>query len=708
MSTPPAEWLLSEFWPTVLEKERKFYEKLQFRFNKKFGFQAFQKYLNKFRENFSRLWWGLGFAYALGLNKEILLKNFFGIPRHNTIKSPPYEVFQTPDTVDQKMHEMHLKKVKEGKMIQVPESYVKGVMKNFLVDEKDKFREIVDGFTENYLHPSQSLKMCTIDDLLILPQFSICMPLDAKSAFDQIALTPSTTPWNGQTSFDAEGKQHYFVNLGLPMGVCYGPNRCQGALKKIVNPAGECLHSLKLYIDDLLPVFHNGTSSREDLEITSKTFLMTLHKLGVKLSEKSMPQLTRAPNFLGFVMDFKSMTYVPQAKHLYKIGNIIKNLLDINTPSTFTDVLSLKGCCNFIFGPKGPPMFHEVDEFIRASYYIKGQNIEDLLKIPIAPNPAIFALLSKLSENFQSLADISHMTNSPSKDIRNTVIIVSDANANKAGAFCLFNGKDMDPNPTQDPQWTFSERMQNIASDYRESMWKELLWSSTDYERTAILAYLKRKFIPLWKQKFPNGLPDTEILFFSDSQPLIFQLNKILNPHPKANKEVKEIRSLLLNITPHVQFIWHRRNKPLAKIADAFTREPGISISKDNLSRLLSFYEASTLEAPLSPEQLDKVQIFDPNYLMNLDIKSNSTRLIFPNPQTANTQLVTILEFLAIRQSKGILILPHIPWFFSRLRDPHFSEPLPLGKLRPSNFTRIPPRLSKKHFEMMAWRINLA
>lgn len=149
-----AQWLVNDFCPQIIKKEKRLQKYLEKGFKRAHPKQTLDSYLQKYRCTFSRIFWGVTFAFAIGVEREAVIRMFFGIPRHNALDSDPYEVSQELNRQTQAvLHKIHEKKVQEGKLLRVDAKKAHAILTNFIVHEKDKDREIVDGFPENILHP---------------------------------------------------------------------------------------------------------------------------------------------------------------------------------------------------------------------------------------------------------------------------------------------------------------------------------------------------------------------------------------------------------------------------------------------------------------------------------------------------------------------------------------------------------------------------
>ena len=240
-------WLKEVALPTLLQQEKDF-EKLIRASSKTKGWN-FDTYLKKFDNNFSKQYSGLGAAWALGISKNVILRKLFGWRRCNEFKLDPYETIQNRSPEEEKMiHESHIKKVSEGKMLEVPASFPLGIVPEIVSKETDKNRVVADARTENLAHPDRPVKLAEPTDLLYYSKNSQSIKYDLSSAFDQILIRPIDTRWFCSTSFDDEGNQHYYAPTGSKQGVekCPEilPNGCQRPIKTSFSLGrdGFCLH----------------------------------------------------------------------------------------------------------------------------------------------------------------------------------------------------------------------------------------------------------------------------------------------------------------------------------------------------------------------------------------------------------------------------------------------------------------------------------
>jgi hypothetical protein len=487
-------WFLDTFWPHILQEEKKWNKRLNAAFKK--NKNDLTKYLQKFHQPFSRTYWGVGFAFALGVHKEAVIRMFFGIPRHNAVASPPYDVDQKiPPKMMHELHKIHVQKVKEGKLAEVPKAYLNGILPSFAIQEKDKTREIVDAFTENICHPPQSVKMVRIEHLLHFPPTSVSMPLDAKSAFDQIKVTPPTTKWQGQTSTDPQGQKHFYAALGLPMGVCYCPKRCQGQLCDMLDPLRKILTTMKVYIDDLLPICDAAKLESSDITIIFDSILMSIHKLGLKISEKCFPEITSTPTYLGYILDLENNCFYPHFKHLQKATALIFDALNPAKITTFRNYLQIKGILSFALKERGVHLCQFMDNYTRTQYHAHKRDINAILMDIMPPSEQFINFVIEYTRLLNDPENYTFRLKSFHPDANTKILIATDASPEKAGGFCLINGRT--PSPLQYfPQVEMSQHFENMDAPYWEQRWRDLLWSSTDIERRALYIFLTEYLHP--------------------------------------------------------------------------------------------------------------------------------------------------------------------------------------------------------------------
>ena len=692
-------WLLMSFWPHVLEQEKRFNSYVDARFNKAHPGLLISDYLQKFHLPFSRTFWGVGTALAIGVHREAAIRMFFGIPRHNAISAPPYEVTQKLSSEDQeKLHAMHLKKVTEGKLVEVPPDFPFAIQPNFLITEKDKDREIVDAFTENILHPPQSLKMVKVEDLLHFPPTAVAMSLDAKSAFDQIKVTPHTARWQGQTSVDKNGKKHYYVALGLPMGVSYCPKRCQGQLKDMIQPLDTLLSTLKVYIDDLLPIIDGQNKSTEELTLIFDSILVLLHKLGIKISEKCFPEITATPTYLGYILNLADNCFYPHHKHLYKVGALIFDALNPNKRTTFRHYLQIKGVLSFALKQKGVQLCHFIDEFIRVQFHAHKRDITEILEMEITPNQYLIDLALQLTTLLGKPENYTFRPTSFHPEAKTKIIVATDASPGKSGGFCLINGSTPDP-LKYFPKLEMSESFDQPTDPYHYQRRQDYNWSSTDIERKALHKFLTEYLDPyLCEMQLPSPI---SLVVLTDSQPLTFQLRQISNKDPLTNKEIKECDQILKKWDSSPQIYWHSRNTRLGRQADARTRDNHLSLPQHILQSIADRWKIPHLYPFLDMYTLKKITPFDNSLKEILHTPPHSTPVIFPHPNTSQAQLKNILEFLSLRQIHGVIVTPGTQ-VTKNLLPPHLYPTLNLGPFSSLQWDRLPRQLKQKKYPLLA------
>jgi len=692
-------WLLMSFWPHVLEQEKRFNSYIEARFNKLHPGLLISDYLQKFHLPFSRTFWGVGTALAIGVHREAAIRMFFGIPRHNAISAPPYEVAQKLSPEDQeKLHAMHLKKVIEGKLVEVPPTFPFAIQPNFLITEKDKDREIVDAFTENILHPPQSLKMVKIEDLLHFPPTAVAMSLDAKSAFDQIKVTPHTARWQGQTSVDKNGKKHYYVALGLPMGVSYCPKRCQGQLKDMLQPLNTLLSTLKVYIDDLLPIIDGQNKSTEELTLIFDSILVLLHKLGIKISEKCFPEITATPTYLGYILNLADNCFYPHHKHLHKVGALIFDALNFNKRTTLRHYLQIKGVLSFALKQKGVQLCHFIDEFIRVQFHAYKRDITEILEMEITPNQYLIDLALQLTTLLGNPENYTFRPTSFHPEAKTKIVVATDASPGKSGGFCLINGDTPDP-LKYFPKLEMSESFDQPADPYHYQRRQDYNWSSTDIERKALHKFLTEYLDPyLCEMQLPSPI---SLVVLTDSQPLTFQLRQISNKDPLTNKEIKECDKILKKWDSSPQIFWHSRNTRIGRQADARTRENHLSLPQHILQSIADHWTIPHLYPFLDMYTLKKLTPFDNSLTEATQTPPNSVPVIFPHPNTSQAQLKNILEFLSLRQIHGIIVTPGTQ-VTQNLLPPHLYPTLNLGPFSTLQWDRLPRQLKQKKYPLLA------
>ena len=697
------EWLLDHYWPTLLDREQKIFEKLETEFAKAFPGNTFLGYLEKFKVIFSRLWWGTAFSHALSLNKNTTLRSALGIPRHNSVETPNIEVLQKRSAeIEKIIHAMHEKKVTEGKLLKVPEWLPTAIYAIFNIQESDKVRMITDALHDNVTYPKQSVKMTKISDLFFYANGVISLALDILSAYDQVPSTPRAMLHQGATSKDEFGRSHYYVWTGLCQGKTPGPRRCQGHFNFLLDPVRKFFSAIKLYIDDILTISDRSDLSMTDNIILHKSFLLILHKLGIRLSPKAYPELTTTPKYLGYLMDFENKKAYPQSKHLFKLANIIFDILDAESPTTFRQYLQLKGVACFCLGHTASFLFQNFDNFIKYQYHVKQLKVENILTMKMPPNPQLWDIIQQI---IALLGDLDRITFGPklrNSDVKHQVILVTDANCKRAGGFCLVNGKTVDLEKLNIPLFGQSTQMEDLNNDYRYKVFQHLKNSTTDEERAAAL-FTVQNILP----KLPRAIPgfqakNAELILLTDNKPLYYQENKILNTSARANHEIKKLRTLCYSFCSRVSFLWHPRTTVEADIADSYTRDEELTIGPKLFNNMSEFFQKPDFQAPLSMKKLASLQIFDPDWIVNTDIRDNSTLLLFPNPMMANKQFETVFHFIKQRRLNGVIILPEIGKFKKFLGTRYFKRKFSLGKIQSPNFYNIPKKLKSKKFNLIA------
>ena len=693
------QWLLMSFWPHVLKQEKRFDAYTRACFKKAHPKQTITDYLSKFHLPFSRTFWGVGTALAIGVHKEAAIRMFFGIPRHNALTAPPYEVTQKTSPHEQeKLHAMHLKKVKEGKLAEVPANFPFAIQPNFLISEKDKDREIVDAFTENILHPPQSLKMVKIEDLLNFPPQSMAMSLDAKSAFDQVKVTPATARWQGQTSTDTQGKKHYYVALGLPMGVSYCPKRCQGQLKDMLHPLDNLLSTLKVYIDDLLPIVNGHDKSAEELTLIFDSVLVVLHKLGLKISEKCFPEITATPTYLGYILNLSENCFYPHYKHLHKASALIFDALNPEKRTTFRNYLQIKGVLCFALKQKGVHLCHFMDEFIRVQHHAHNRDILEILEMEIPPNQHLIDLTLQLTTLLATPENYTFRTTSFHPEAKTKIVIATDASPGKSGGFCLINGTTPDP-LTYFPELEMSESFEKSGDPYHYQRRQDHDWSSTDIERKALHIFLTEHLDPyLQKMQLPSPI---SMVLLTDSQPLTYQIRDTSNKNPLTNQEIKECQHIMKKWDHNPQIFWHSRNTRLGRQADARTRDNHLSLPDHLLRLIASHWNLPSLHPFLDMYTLKKITPFDNSLSEITNTPPGSTPVIFPHPNVSQKQVKNILEFLSLREIHGIIVTPGTQ-VTRNLLPPCQYPTLDLGPMKTIPWERLPQHLQQKKYPLLA------
>jgi len=699
--TITSDWLLNTFWPHAIAQEKKWENRLMHTFKKNHPRESVQKYLRKFHLPFSRTFLGIGFAFAIGVHKEAVIRMFFGIPRHNAVETPPYDVAQkVPPKMNAELHKIHVKKVAEGKLAEVPESYLNAILPNFAIQEKDKTREIVDAFTENICHPPQSVKMVRIEDLLNFPPTSVSMPLDAKSAFDQIKVTPATTKWQGQTSTDPAGQKHFYAALGLPMGVCYCPKRCQGQLCDMLDPVRKLLTTLKVYIDDLLPIFDADHMNEDEVGIIFDSILVIIHKLGLKISEKCFPEITTAPTYLGYILDLKQNCFYPHYKHLQKATALIFDALNPEKKTTFRNYLQIKGILTFALKERGVHLCQFMDNYTRTQFHAHGRDIKEILTDIMPPSTQFLEFVKQFTTLLSEQKNYTFRAKTFHPDAKTKIVIATDASPEKAGGFCLINGST--PTELQHfPVIQMSDSFENPDTPYQDQRWISLSWSSTDIERSALHRFLTKYLHPYLKKLNPPR--PVSIVSLTDSQSLAYQLRQMSNKNTLTNKEIKECLDILTYWDENPQIYWHSRSTRLGRQADARTRD--ILTLPDHIITRLS----TTLGQTLSPF-LDQVTLrtLGPFTKLTQEMTTavpNTLPMVFPHPNTSQKQLKQILELLSVREQNVLLITPGINT--TKLLLPHTIYPtIELGYLKDIDWPDLPANLRQKNYPLLAIHLN--
>ena len=702
------DWFINTFWPEMLQREIQFFTEIKKAFKKKFPQQTFNNYLDKFKILFSRLWWGMGFAHALGINRETILRSTLGIPRHNVLETPPYEINQKRSPkIEKLINEMHLKKVAEGKLLYIPGNSPFSIFPLFLIDEKDKVRMIQDAFFENIVQAKQNVKMTKIKELFYESTQSIAMTLDIMSAYDQVPSTPAGMLYQGTKSKDSGAHPMYFIWTAICQGKSIGPKRCQGHFSDLLSPSKSYFDAIKLYIDDIMALLDRTQHSQTDLIIIFKSLLLMLHKLGIRISPKLPPEMTTTPPYLGYIMNFQQQNYVPQPKHIYKLSTLLLKFLSKSTKLTFRDCLSLKGTANFIFGPTCTHLFHDFDDYIKINHFCHNRKIETILNDEIPLSPKLYKIIHNITQLYSNL-DTFTFTPKKFEKKSNQVLVVTDSGPTTGGGFTMINGKDFHHSLHDKPIFQKSYNMHSPSLDYRLALWEKLSASSTDMERKAALLYLS-DVIPQIKSKFPELTPsNTDFIFLTDSKTLNYQINDTLNTTPIVSCEIKRIKALCSTLSSTPKYFWHPRNTSEGQLADAMTRESDMFLNEQTLTQLQNHFQSKTLTSKLSQKNLNEIQIHDPFYKYNTETSEQETLLVFPSPSTANKQIFTILECLKWRKHQGIIILPKIDIFQSVLNTSYFKAPYNLGKLESSHFVNIPTKLQRKKFDMIAYHFDFS
>ena len=692
-------WFLATFWPHILKEEKKWNKSLNAAFKK--SKNDLTEYLQKFHQPFSRTYWGVGFAFALGVHKEAVIRMFFGIPRHNAVASPPYDVDQKiPPKMMHELHKIHVQKVKEGKLAEVPKAYLNGILPSFAIQEKDKTREIVDAFTENICHPPQSVKMVRIEHLLHFPPTSVSMPLDAKSAFDQIKVTPPTTKWQGQTSTDPQGQKHFYAALGLPMGVCYCPKRCQGQLCDMLDPLRKMLTTMKVYIDDLLPICDAAKLESGDITIIFDSILMSIHKLGLKISEKCFPKITSTPTYLGYILDLKNNCFYPHFKHLQKATALIYDALNPTKITTFRNYLQIKGILSFALKERGVRLCQFMDNYTRTQCHAHKRDIKTILMDIMPPSEQFIKFVIEYTKLLNDPENYTFRLKSFHPDANTKILIATDASPEKAGGFCLINGRT--PSPLQYfPQVEMSQHFENMDAPYWEQRWRDLLWSSTDIERRALYIFLTEYLHPYLLELDPPR--PISIVSLTDSQSLAYQLLQVSNKNSLTNAEIKKCLDILHYWDPNTQIYWHRRSTRLGRKADSYTRD--IFSIPDHLLQKLQEVSGHKLSPFLDMHTLKTLNICTNIPTDIITPPEKTLFLVFPHPNLPQKNLIDIVEFLSLHHLNALLLTPGINLTKLILHETKYPT-YNLGPLKTLNWPSLPDNLKQKNYPLIAIHLN--
>lgn len=442
--------------------------------------------------------------------------------------------------------------------------------------------------------------MVTIQNLQYAPKTAGDAPLDARSAFDQVKVTPKTTLWQGQTSFDEEDTQFFYVATGLPMGVSYCPKRCQGQLADILRHLAAFLSQIKLYIDDILPIIDMRQKTMGDIAIIFDSILVILHKLGLQINQKTPPILTSTPEYLGYIMDFETGTFYPQPKHLFKLGTLLFQTVNPETPTTFHTLLQMKGILNFALKQKGVRLCQFMDEYIRQQFHAHKKGIEEILgnKIPISPKYIKF--LEELNSFLANPVNLEFKQQGFSKGAETKILIATDASPERKGGFCLINGTAI-PHHPMFSQITMSEAF-CIHTPILFS------WSSTDIERKALHTFLTKYLDPFLYLKSPKG--KTEIICLTDSQPLTYQLLHRSNKNPMTCTEISEIWNILHKYSDSPKIFWHPRDSQLGKQADSSSREHQHTLPDPQVRQCINHFQLHDLIPYMDAVTWGKIAIF--------------------------------------------------------------------------------------------------
>jgi hypothetical protein len=240
-----------------------------------------------------------------------------------------------------------------------------------------------------------------------------------------------------------------------------------------------------------------------------------------------------------------------------------------------------------------------------------------------------------------------------SRTYKNQVIIVVDSSKIKGGGFLMIK------KPHEKMQFIIGKEFVEIL-DVEDSQNNFVslsdLFSSTDAERTTLLNFLRNKHHIF--QKLDSS--ETQLLVLTDSQPLYFEVVNTSNKNALVNKQIREIQKILDTFSNNWEIKWHRRSTVLGRLGDAVAREKEISPTNMLIEHLKEKFKVPCLASPVSQKKMSKLHIVEPNFVVSLETTPNSTLFLFPPPNMPNPQFDTLMSFLKLRQSSGIIGIPYI------------------------------------------------
>ena len=281
------------------------------------------------------------------------------------------------------------------------------------------------------------------------------------------------------------------------------------------------------------------------------------------------------------------------------------------------------------------------------------------------------------------------------KKYTNQIILVTDSNLTKGGGFIMIkSGKEK-------MKFFFAKdyiKFFDTLDPKHGLTHLKLFISSTDAERTTLL-----KFLRLHQKKLATfSYGDTQILVLTDSLPLMFQVETTSNKNALTNAQISEIRAILDELSCDWSIKWHSRNTTLGRLGDSISRENEVTPTEFLIKTLKKFFGLKNLEMPIAQEKISRINVVEPEYIVQLHDNTPTTKLYFPHPMISNKQIQTFLTFLKLRQAQGYIGIPKI----DKLKHFWHREPQTLTiPLVSQNFQRL-KSLSQKNFKIIFFPFN--